>query len=193
MEATRTTTASFPTRKYLLDPYFPRSRERQIASSRLARLDLRHPLVPATAAGSSVLSSKEMDLHEDRIVPCRYVSKKNRGLRSLPVTSPQKKVPYRSVSPLPQPPVVQGKIDIHAPGVRCSRTRQEKFRHPSAHDDEIVAVLAEQVDQLDQYPPGRRHRLGRIVPPRHHCGRITSSNSFSAASSPRPRNPFRSR
>lgn len=90
--------------------------------------------------------------------------------------------------------MVEGQVDVDAADVRLFGLRQQQIGNPSADKDDLAAVLAEHVHDLDEYGAGGLDEFSGVVPSRvHQLGLITLSRRAWAASSPRPRTVARSR
>jgi hypothetical protein len=61
-------------------------------------------------------------------------------------------------------------VNVETPDMKLSRMVNQEFRHPSADDHELVAVVSEKMNELDQNGARRRYSVLAIVRSLYHEG-----------------------
>ena len=89
--------------------------------------------------------------------------------------------------------MIQCKIYINASNKRIFLFRKKQIRNPSSYNNNLITILSKQMHKFNDDRPCSFHRFQCIIMLCYHSGLIILSNKTSAASSPLPGNPCRSR
>ena len=123
--------------------------ENQIDTPCFARTHVLHSLCPAILPGTLVLAGKEIYLNLDFAISHNQgAAEDKRLLVSLSIAMGKQKLQDRLVPNVTQSPMVKGQIDIDTSDVLLISLRQQQLGYPTANDDDVISILAQDVHDL---------------------------------------------
>jgi len=169
------------------DGHFSRFGECQVATPRLARLHILHPLSAVAPRRAGILPGQEVHFHIIGMPANLHGAEEDERLLALAVAAPEQELKDRLIACLTQRMMVERQVHVQAACMRAPGCAQQKLRDPAPHDDDPLLVFPQQPGELQHDAARRFHGFGSVISPLCYHDASMPFRSACAASSPRPR------